>query len=379
MNAYRARGNRATIRPTFVAGSRRLISAATVRERRREGVHPRSFFRRVRMGVPVIVSLARAVPMRFMILQVVLLTSTGCNLISRQAANWVQNGDPRNGVTFYIGGAGTVGNVGAWSIPQGLSDAGYRGWVEVYTWQTVTAADQMALSRNLEKAAELAERIRLQKRHHPTVPVNIIALSAGTGLATFAMERLPEYVQVETVVFMGSSLSSRYDLTRALRRVNNRLYVLYSSKDGVLKHFVPIAGTVDRKDADYGVAGLNGMFKPRRGGEDLDQQYAKVRNVAWRPEFARYGNNGRHISAVDRRFIGRYIAPVILAGDRRALAAQNARTAPARDETDPADNRADDRADPGDAVRDSHDADSESSGQTDNARRAESATRRAPR
>ena len=71
-------------------------------------------------------------------------------------------------------------------------------------------------------------------------------LSAGTAIATFALERLPEDVKVDSVVFLSSSLASRYPMTRALRRVKHGLYVFYSPDDAILKTFVPYTGTADR-------------------------------------------------------------------------------------------------------------------------------------
>src|SRR5438045_3428433 len=95
-----------------------------------------------------------------------LLLPGGCTLITPGVSRMVQDGDRNNGVTYYIGGAGQIGNaVGAVSVPEGMQDAGYRGFVEVYPWQTIAAAiDQVAIDRNRHKGAELGELIRKQKR-----------------------------------------------------------------------------------------------------------------------------------------------------------------------------------------------------------------------
>lgn len=239
--------------------------------------------------------------------------STGCGRFVRAASDWVQDGDREHGITYYVGGAGPIGNIGSLSVPEGMQDAGYAGYIQVYPWQSVTAAiDQWALERNRSKGAELADEMRRQKRLHPGVRMNIIALSAGTAIATFALERLPEDVKVENAVFLASSLSSHYDLTRSLRRVKGGLYAFYSADDPILSTLVPYTGTVDRRDAEEGVAGLQGFRKPRRRSAETDEQYMKIHNVRCRPEFARYGYEGGHTDGTSRAFIAHVVAPLVL-------------------------------------------------------------------
>src|SRR5438067_2299706 len=90
-----------------------------------------------------------------------LLLPAGCTLITPGMSRMVQDGDRSHGVTYYVGGAGQVGNaVGAMSVPEGMQDAGYHGFVEVYPWQTITPAlDQVAIEHNRSKGADLAELI----------------------------------------------------------------------------------------------------------------------------------------------------------------------------------------------------------------------------
>lgn len=243
------------------------------------------------------------------------LLAAGCNPIAKTVSKFVQDGSPSEGVTFYVGGAGPIGNIGSIDVPSGLQDAGYRGYTEVFTWQSVTAAiDQFALARNRGKGAELADRIRMRSRESPRAPIHIIALSAGTGIATFALERLPETVRVKSVVFLASSMSSRYDLSRALRRVDDGLYLFYSPDDPILSTLVPYTGTVDRRDAEIGVAGLQGFRPPPAAlqAADTRELYARVHNVRHRPSFNRYGYEGGHIDTTSREFIAKVVAPLLL-------------------------------------------------------------------
>jgi hypothetical protein len=249
-----------------------------------------------------------------------LVVGVGCSQFIRLASGARAPGDKRKGITYYVGGAGPIGNVGWIDVPNGLEEAGYPGYVEVFAWQGLThAGDQINLSRNRGKGAELASSIRQYKRTYPTREVNIIALSAGTGVATFALEALPEGIKVDTAVFLGCSLSSRYNMTRALKRVRGGMYVVYSETDLILNEVVWYTGTVDRSSAAEGVAGLEGFRAPPRPGPDAEMQYLKLHNVAHRPEFTDSGYKGGHIDSTSKEFIRSYVAPVLMGNDHVLL------------------------------------------------------------
>ncbi|MGE0479589.1 MAG: esterase/lipase family protein [Phycisphaerae bacterium] len=245
-------------------------------------------------------------------------TQSGCTWVSYLGTD--PAGDHR-GRTYYLGGAGPLGHVGTIDVPEGLRRAGYRGAIIVFGWQSwvpSTLRDQIDISRNESQAQRLADDIRAYLVAHPDQRVNIIALSAGTGITTWALERLPEEYAVETVIFLGSSLSRNYDLTRALLRVNHRLYNFYSPSDPILRYGVPIAGTVDREFQGPSAAGMFGFVRPDTGDPDTRWVYEqKLRNMAWRRDYKRHGWSGLHTDTTSMRFIQRVVAPLILASRER--------------------------------------------------------------
>jgi pimeloyl-ACP methyl ester carboxylesterase len=244
----------------------------------------------------------------------------GCDGLYQMIVDRQPRGDRNAGAVFYIGGAGPIGNVGSFDVPAGLRDAGYRGLVEVFAWQSWThAGDQVNLPRNREKAADLAAAIKRYRRRYPKPPIHIIALSAGTGIATFALEYLPESTGIENVVFMGCSMSSTYDLTRALKRIRGKLYVLYSEHDMMLKDVVWFTGTIDRSSAAEGIAGLEGFYLPASRHPDTLKQYEKVQAIAYRPEFSTAGYKGGHTGGTSPSFVRRYLAPPLMGDDHRLL------------------------------------------------------------
>ncbi len=244
----------------------------------------------------------------------VLIGGSGCAWAPKLASDF--RGRPF-GQTFYVGGAGPVGQVvGTFDVPKGLRNAGYRGAIEVFAWQTSvggTIRDQVDRGRNLTQSRRLARRIRKYLDEHPDRPVNLIALSAGTGIAAWALESLPASYKVQNVVFLSSSLSRGYDLTRALEHVNGHLYAFHSPNDRVLRYMVPIAGSVDRNFGRGTAAGLYGFRLPALAGPEARRIYrARLRNRAYCPRYRLYGYDGHHHDCTARAFVSRILAPLLM-------------------------------------------------------------------
>ncbi len=226
------------------------------------------------------------------------------------------------GYVYYLDGAGGGGLISNWAggVRQGLLDAGYNGAGEVFRWNTglgVVPDQEASVEYKRSKAAECARSIQQYVKEHPGAPVTLMGLSAGTAVTVFILEALPPTCPVESVILLGASVSSDYNLTRALQRVRNRMYVFTSERDGVLAFLVPMAGTADRAIAPS--AGLRGFQMPSRPSTETRAQYAKVAHIRWRPEFAKAGDFGGHTDTVKAPFVQQYIAPLIMAGMARSV------------------------------------------------------------
>jgi pimeloyl-ACP methyl ester carboxylesterase len=224
-----------------------------------------------------------------------------------------------HGKTFFVGGAGSIGAVaGTFDVPAGLRKGGYRGAIEVFGWQAYLGdalRDQVDRERNIQEAQRLAERIAAYMQERPGRPVNLIALSAGTGVATWALESLPAGRRVERVVFLSSSMSRDYDLTTALLRVRSGLFNFFSPKDPLLAVLMRSVGTVDRGTWVGEAAGLSGFAEPPGASPQSRSLYqALVRNIGYREEWSRYGYFGLHADSVAEEFIREVVAPVVMAG-----------------------------------------------------------------
>lgn len=206
------------------------------------------------------------------------------------------------GRTYYIDGAGNWG-YGNSSIRQGLKSAGYRGRVIVFNWSpTLNPALDQTVGRPVarSRARDLAEEIGQYCQRYPDGEVNIIALSAGTGVAVWACENLEPPATVHNLVLLGSSLSSNYKMRDALAHITGKVYVYYSNADLVLQGPVRTLGTIDGQLA-VDSAGLVGLHPP---GGDQD----KIVNIPWSARFSRFGWTGAHTDATSRPFVQRFLS-----------------------------------------------------------------------
>lgn len=238
---------------------------------------------------------------------------SGCFLGNRPT--FVHKGSRDDEKTFYLDGAGNYG-FGKESVPLGLADGGYKGHVEHFIWTTYLGplVDQMSYNHNHREGRTLARKIEAYLDTKPSADVNIIALSAGTGVAVFALEELRPGYSIDHVVLLSSSLSSDYDLRLALQHVKGGIYFFWSPDDPVLQGVVPLVGTVDR--AESAPAGAWGATPPHKASNETRQlYYQRVHNIRWTPEsFMSNPLKLQHAGTISRDFIRAKVAPILVQG-----------------------------------------------------------------
>lgn len=218
--------------------------------------------------------------------------------------------DPRDrfGRTYYIDGAGNWG-FGVVEIREGLTAAGYRGSIRTWQWsRTFNPALDQTIGRIFARTrgADLGREITEYQKEHPGAKVNIVALSAGTGVAIWACEACTPPAKVNNVILLGSSLSSRYDVSKALENIEGKIYVYYSPHDEILNGPVRALGTIDGTfDVPAGTVGL----KPPRGDT------SRIVNIGWSPKYERFGWTGAHTDATSEPFVRSVLARHIVEAD----------------------------------------------------------------
>jgi hypothetical protein len=247
-------------------------------------------------------------------------SSVGCN-----AGKSIWNGQYQSdrkerltrGCTFYFDGAGggTKKSNYAAGVVEGMLEAGYRGAGEMISWETGKGLikDQdasVAYKRSQAEAGAL--KIRNYQAAYPGAPVNLLGFSAGTAEAIFALEALPETAPVDHVVLLGTSISRDYDLTEALKRVKNKLYIFTSTHDRMVGTMMKFSGTADRKFHDPG-AGIKGFVLPAGASAETRQLYAeKIVTIPYSKEFRKDSDKGHHFDNVKPEFIRDHVAPLLM-------------------------------------------------------------------
>ena len=188
-------------------------------------------------------------------------------------------------------------------VRRGLLIAGVDMALPIYRWgRPIPLAgpllNQMDVSGNRLAGRKIAQMIVTYQDAHPGRPVYIIGHSGGGGVAVFAAEAMPEGRTVDGLVLLSASISSGYDLSKALSRCKKGIVNFYSKGDiGLLVIGTTLLGNVD------------GVRGPAAGAVGFGGKFPGLHEVAWRPEMARTGNLGGHAGTCESRFIKAYVAP----------------------------------------------------------------------
>ncbi|QOJ04422.1 MAG: alpha/beta fold hydrolase [Planctomycetia bacterium] len=200
------------------------------------------------------------------------------------------------------------------SLARGLADGGVECGIEIFDWGTpipggllINLADY---ERNKVVAQRLNNRIISYRAQHPHAPLHIVGHSGGGGLAIMAVERLPENVQVSTVVLLAPAISPHYDLRNALRRTTFGIFNYYSELDAVfLRAGTTVAGTIDRRHGQS--AGAVGFQKPADDSSEAAALYRKLHQVPYSADMRWAGHFGGHTDWTHPTFVKAYLAPLI--------------------------------------------------------------------
>lgn len=232
---------------------------------------------------------------------------------------------PRTYIVNLPGMSGETWLDDKWTL--GLGDGGVADHLEVYDWTrpNVFLAVLWDRRHNEQQARKIADAIAAHAQDYPNCPIVLTAGSAGCAVAIWALEDLPPGVQVQSVMLVAPAVDPDHDLTRALRHVREHLYSINSTNDWlVLDLATTLFGTAD--GAHTQGAGLHGFNRPPGCNPS---EYKKLVQVSYRPEWARYGDDGGHTGSSNRAFARDVLAPMLLS-DAAAIARTPSRIPPSR-------------------------------------------------
>jgi len=150
-------------------------------------------------------------------------------------------------------------------------------------------------------AGIIAGKIMAYQNKYPQRPVHVIGHSAGGAVAVFVAEALadqPKAEPIDGLVLLSASISSGYDLTKALRVCKQGILNCYNPEDvGMLGVATTILGNLDGGHGPS--AGLNGFHLPLFG--DREETRAAYATKLVQKQVPSYG--GPHFSSTNADFI----------------------------------------------------------------------------
>jgi pimeloyl-ACP methyl ester carboxylesterase len=135
---------------------------------------------------------------------------------------------------------------------------------------------------------------------YPDRPVYIVGHSGGGGVAVFTAEAMPEGRQIDGLILLSASISSAYDLKKALSHCRNGIVSFYNKGDSTLLGLGTIViGTVDGTHGpSAGLIGFDAFDKP--GYESLYQ--VKMVGVS----------EDSHTTSTQMGFVANFVTPWVL-------------------------------------------------------------------
>lgn len=199
-------------------------------------------------------------------------------------------------------------------IRAGLVQAGIGKAVPIYRWgRPVPLAgvllNQMDVIGNRIEAGKIARMIVEYQDVHPGRSVYLVGHSGGGGMAVFAAEDLPADHKVDGLILLSSSISTSYDLTKALSRSRCGIVNFYNSADvGLLGIGTSIVGNMDGIRGP--AAGLKGFDLPAPGdGEEKRRAYERLYQVPLAGLVA--DDDNAHAAVTRASFVSSNVAPWI--------------------------------------------------------------------
>ena len=181
------------------------------------------------------------------------------------------------------------------SIRRGLEKGGVQCAIPIYSWGIPIPVAGMILNQtnsigNRMAGVRVAQMITQYQDSHPGAPVYIIGHSGGGGVAVFAAEAMPPGRNINGLVLLSASISSNYNLNKALSNTQGGLVNFYNKSDAaILGIGTALLGNVDGgHGASAGLTGFdnngyNKLFQVPMSS--VSKGFGDPHSASTRPEF----------------------------------------------------------------------------------------------
>lgn len=203
------------------------------------------------------------------------------------------------------------------NIRKGLDRAGVQAAMPIYHWGSPIPVAGMMLNQmdvvgNRMAGGRVAKMVREYQRSYPDCPVYLVGHSGGGGVAVFAAEAMPEDTRIDGLVLLSASISTGYDLSKALNHCSQGIVNFYNPRDvGLLAVGTTLTSTVDGVRGPS--AGLEGFKKPGASAStERRYAYRKLYQFELRASMSR---GDPHAAATSPAFVASYVAPWVRSGN----------------------------------------------------------------
>jgi len=192
-----------------------------------------------------------------------------------------------------------------------LKEGGVADQTEIYDWTGPNKwiAAVRAWDHNRAAARQVAEKISAKFHQDPSTQIVLAAWSAGSAVTIWALEDLPDDVQVQSVLLIEPAVNPNHDLTRALRHVRSHVFAVETCSDiAVLGIGTMMFGVADG-GANTPAAGFVGFSRP--AGCDREQ-YKKLVELPWKLEYVNHGDLFGHVMPMSESMAKDVLAPMLI-------------------------------------------------------------------
>ena len=262
-------------------------------------------------------------PAALMLLGLVLATAVGCD----DNAAYLTPERMDEGMVVILPGVEGVSGLNK-AIRLGLDEAGITCAMPIRSWGRLGALfTQVDFLGNRLAANRLARNVEKYQDDYPGRPVYIVGHSGGGGIAVLVAAALGEGRQVDGVIVLSGSISSAYDLEKALGHTRYGIVNFYNRNDGaLLAVFTTLLGNVDGIHGPS--AGLLGFDEPKDDDDDEKKQaYTKLYQIEVTNDMILGG--GSHTAVTDQNFVSWQVAPWVYSSVWPATYAHNYAFVPA--------------------------------------------------
>lgn len=215
-----------------------------------------------------------------------------------------------NGMVVILPGIEGVSRLNR-DVRAGLDEAGVRYAMPIHSWGRpvpVVGAlmNQMDFVGNRLAARGVVRRIAAYQQSHPGRPVYIVGHSGGGGIAVFAAEQLPDDKPIEGLILLSASISSNYDLTKALKHCRKGIVNFHDPSDtGLLGVGTALLGNVD---------GGHGSSAGRTGFDEAEARDTDEAKLAYSRLYQMTINSygTPHMASTRSTFVHSDVAPWVL-------------------------------------------------------------------